>query len=886
GRVVMANQEASRLLGATPLPNRSFRRLLAGRPAGTLRRMRRRLLAGDGQVTGRLTLRRNAGPPLTLEVTVNRVTRQGEELYVCLLGEALQQATADLAESEGQKAAILEAAVDAIVILDRQGLITGFNPAAERIFGHKRESIIGLSLVDQLIPARDRDRQRTNLTRLMECGCAKQLERPMEVTALRADGSEIPLEVAIAAIGPPPRPLWVAYCRDISERHQREEELRLTRDQAESASRAKSEFLATMSHEIRTPLNAILGTLTLLQDTPLNEEQRNFAETAQESGKALLTLINDILDFSKIEAGRLVLEETDFDLVSLVEGVAELLAPRAHGRHIELSTLIEPSVPTWLRMDAGRLRQVLLNLAGNAIKFTRKGGVALTVELAAARQEQVQLRFTVADTGIGIAQADQHKLFEKFTQIGPSHARRYGGTGLGLAICRSLVELLGGEIGFQSLVSQGSRFYFTVNARQASPEHRPSTQYLPRLLAGLRVLIVEDNSVSRRSHLRLLRGWGVEASAQPNGLAALEALEDARQAGEAFQTVLIDQWLADMSGEELGRTIQERETLSDTRLIMMAVMGTPSIHSRVRRLGFDAALVKPVRQNSLFRWLGMVNDLLPREPGDETLEEPPEAPIARRGRLLLAEDSHANQLVATAMLTKAGFQVDTASDGMEAVQAVRTLDYDLVLMDLWMPEMDGFEATAEIRQLPGERSRLPVVAMTANAMSGDRERCLNAGMNDYLTKPIDRRQLLLVLDKWLGHRYEIPPNRCKQPASPSSGTTVDGVLDPTILAQLRADTDGALLGRVVGIFVQEARQRLVQLTTALERGDWQRLQREAHTLKSGAGTFGALELQDHARRLDEACRKDDHKQALTLASTIGNTASRALAALEQQFVER
>ncbi len=887
GTIVRFNPAAERLSGyrAREVLGQHYRVLLPAETLAALEGMDPgRLLTRDAAAT-EVAVRRKDGALVTVEVTVSGFELDGVRRFAAIVRDVSgrKQAETQLRASESLKAAMLEAALDAVITIDERGRLLEFNPAAERIFGYHRAEVLGRPLVELLIPPRLRAAHEAGFARALETG--EVSGRRIEVSAQRADGTEFPAELAIAPLRLGPTRLFTAFLRDITERRCAEEELRIAKEQAESASRAKSEFLATMSHEIRTPMNAVLGTLTLLLDTPLSEEQRNFAETASESGQALLTIINDILDFSKIEAGRLDLEYADFDLVQMVEGVAELLAPRAHAKHIEIATLIAPGTPRRLNADAGRLRQVLLNLTGNAVKFTRKGGIALVVSQADAGPEGApRLRFEIADTGIGIQQAAQARLFEKFSQSDPSHSRKYGGTGLGLAISRRLAELMGGEIGFSSQPGSGSTFWFTLPLQ---PPRVPLSEPVPDLaqLAGIRVLVVEDNPVSRRLRERELAGWGLAVAAAVNGTEALAALRDAHAAGRPFDVALIDQWLADMQGEKLGRLILDEPVLEGTALILMATMGTPSITNRVRKLGFHASLTKPVRQSSLFRWLCVaigVRDAEETRLSEETLEasaaaEAEVAP-ARAGKLLLVEDSPVNQVVAIAMLKKAGYAVDAVGNGLEAVRAVRGSVYDLVLMDLAMPEMDGFEATAEIRRLAPPRGRIPIVAMTANALPGDRERRLDAGMDDYLTKPIDRAQLLAALEHWLVRSAEVRT----EPAEPPP----EAVLELDTLAELEADTDAETLERIVGLFVDETRGRLDAIDAALAGGDWPRLQREAHTLKSSAGTFGARALAAHARSLNDACRAADYAAAARLAHGIRTVALPALEALERQMEAR
>jgi CheY-like chemotaxis protein/HPt (histidine-containing phosphotransfer) domain-containing protein len=657
----------------------------------------------------------------------------------------------------------------------------------------------------------------------------------------------------------------VAVIRDISERKQFEAELHSAKEQAETTSRAKSDFLANMSHEIRTPLSAILGTLSLLLETSLTKKQRSFAETAHESGKALLTIVNDILDFSRIEAGRLRLEAVNFDVVQTVESIAELLSIRAYNKRIEIVTFIHPDVPRWLRADEGRLRQILLNLAGNAIKFTRSGGVAIEVSFVKGEAERLWLRFEVTDTGIGIPQTMQDKLFERFCY---SQSRKEEGAGLGLAISRRLVEMMGGEIGFSSSEGQGSIFWFTLVCTPASLTLPLST--LPSL-AGLRVLLVEENPVSLRIHERQLRAWHMEVTGVDSGSAALRLLHESCWQDSPFDVVLIDQWLPDVSGEELGITLSHLPALANTHPILMTVMDASTISARIRKVGFYASLTKPVRQASLYRWVGVSAGLLKdssleSEVTKKTSAEATRRP-QRRGRLLLVEDDQVNQAVAVTMLEKVGYQVDTVNNGVKAIKAVRTAAYDMVLMDLAMPEMDGIEATEQIRRLPGQAGQIPVIAMTASALPENRDRCIAAGMNDYLTKPIDRTQMLAVIDRWL---------------SAAQGELVAGDgehLDLQVLQQLAADTNPDMLSQLIGLFIEQTHGRLDQMAKACASRDWEYLQREAHALKSSSGTFGAERLQDHSRRLEEACQQGNSTVALALTDSLKDIASPVLVVL-------
>jgi len=740
--------------------------------------------------------------------------------------------------------AVLHYSPAAIVTIDMDDRIVSTNPAFDILFGYTKGEVIGQNL-DNLVSPKNTE-EAIQFTRDAKGG---KLVHGYS-NRYRKDGT--PVEVEISGV---PVKIGEQHVGTLAIYHDISELMNATRA-AEAADRAKSDFLANMSHEIRTPMNGIIGMIELLKTTPLDAEQRDYVNTANESADSLLALINEILDFSKIEAGQVTIENIDFNLRAMVESVARTLAARAEAKGVEMVCMVNRDVPSRVNGDPTRLRQILVNLVGNAIKFTSQGEIVIRAMVEDKIGEDTRLLFSITDTGIGIPMERQKAIFERFVQVDSSSTRKYGGSGLGLTISSELVKMMGGEIGVQSEPGQGSTFWFTVVTHKPTEEGtRPLV--IPMDLKNLSVLVVDDNQTNRSIISKIVGGFGCEVSQASTGNQALTILRNNQLRGNPTRLVLLDMQMPDMDGEQVLRAIKVDPELRKTAVVILTSMGHRGDASRLESMGCSGYLLKPIRQKELFNTILAVM-------GQQTDQKSPAATIVTRHTLdevaqeetiiLLAEDNPINQKLAVRLLQKVGYTVDVAENGLQAIDAVQKKHYSLVLMDIQMPEMDGLEATQKIRALPGENGKVPIIAMTAHAMESDRQKCLQIGMNDYLSKPLNIDEVLAKVKQY-SEQGVVPLHQSAPKAKAPDKNDSQGPLYDLQAALPRFGGSVNTFYEFLGAFLKHQDKNIEEMEKALQIKDAQKVAFFSHSIRGAAANFEVSSIRDLAEEIENNSRK-------------------------------
>ena len=791
-----------------------------------------------------------------------------------------RQAEKELKESEEQLQAIMDNSPAVIFLKDVQGRYILINRRFEKLFHVTKQEVAGKTAHD-VFPREMADAFRAHDLRVFEADAALESEE----LAPHDDNLHTYLSIKFPLRDSAGVPYAICgISTDITERKRMEADLAKARDAALESTRQKAEFLANMSHEIRTPMNAVIGMSGLLLDTTLTADQREFAETVRSSAEALLTLINDILDFSKIEAGKLTFETMDFDLPGAVEGAVDLVAEAAQAKGVELFSLVYSDVPAQLRGDPGRLRQVLTNLLSNAVKFTDQGEVIVRVTKDSEIDDWAVLRFAVSDSGIGIREDAQRRIFGAFSQADGSTTRRYGGTGLGLAISKQLVEMMGGVMGVESAPGSGSTFWFTAKF-QKQPEETTRRKTPRAHLEGLRVLVVDDNATNRALVHHQITSWGMRNGSAASGEEALRDLRREAAARDPYDIAILDMQMPEMDGLMLARAIKSDPAIKETRLLMMTSLGRRD-DVAIREAGVEVCLTKPVKQSHLLDCLAtLVGEGTVPQKRAATVTSANAAERRQQLRILVAEDNIVNQRVALRQLQRLGYTADAVANGKEVLDALDRISYDIVLMDCQMPEMDGYEATKEVRRREGDSRHATIIAMTANALEGDRERCLAAGMDDYISKPVKQDVLSAMLERWTQADDQRGASSLlanwSQPESPT-------VIDASMVAELRAlqtSAEAHFFNHLIDLFIEETPARLAAMRTALGQADSQSLAHEAHALKGSCAHLGATRMSALCEILEEQGRGGSTAGASALLPVLEEEFDRVRTALDAEKIK-
>ena len=821
-----------------------------------------RALEERGEVRGfETTWRRRDGT--ALHVSLNATTSRDENNAVVSYEGTVEDITnrkhaqEEVRETRERYRQLVENANDIIYRCDAHGNFTYVNPTVRKILGYTEQELIGKHFLDLIAPEH---------RELAEAFYRVQFQTKtpntyFEFPVIAKNGATVWMgqNVQTVVTGQ-----WIlgfqAVSRDISERKRMESELAKARDEALESARVKSEFLANMSHEIRTPMNGVIGMTDILLGTRLTPEQKESAITIRHSAEALLTLVDDILDLSKIEAGKLEIKSTDFDLDELVDNITDVFAERVAAKGLKFRAIIYPNVHRHLHGDALRLRQVLLNLVGNAVKFTESGEVSLSVMQDAGSGEDTELWFLVNDTGIGITQADQERLFTPFTQADGSTTRRFGGTGLGLAISRQLVDMMGGRIGVASVPAEGSTFWFTGRFKK---DVRPDVTSRHAALAGVRAVLLDSTELNRLVLRRHLNSSSVSVEEVASGEAAIAALRTAKIDGRPFDVIVLEMQLGATDGISVARMIRADLLIRDTPIVLVTAIGRrKSDVEFFKSEGIETFVMKPVRRAQLASAIAQVVRRIPEEPEEASRPRPPEEKTTRK-EILVVEDNPVNQKVAVGQLRTLGYDADVVSNGNDALDAIRHESYELIFLDCQMPDIDGYDVARTIRSMEKGGRRVPIVAMTAHAMEGEREKCLAAGMDDYLTKPVSMQRLSSMLVRWLGARAE--------------------VVDMEKMAGLQqlAKANPSFMRDITALFREDALLRLHELRDSLSAANAERVARAAHSLKSSSGNIGASRMYSLCATIESTAKQGKLDGIGEMVEQLGTELERALTALAQ-----
>ncbi len=796
-----------------------------------------------------------------------------------------QRAQEALNESEGLLRLLLDSTAEAIFGIDHDGRITFCNPATLRFLGHKNGTeLLGMTAHNVM----HHSHSDGTFYPIEECPIVDSRVMGVRVHSdeevfWRANGTSFAAEYWAYPIRRDGEVVGaVVTFLDITERKRAQAALLEAKEAAEAGSRAKSEFLANMSHEIRTPMNGIIGMTELTLDTQVTPEQRDYLNLVKSSADSLLHVINDILDFSKIEAGKLELEKTEFEIRDLFRDILKTLAQRTGDKPLEVCARVSPKVPRALIGDPTRLRQIVVNLVGNAIKFTEEGNIVLDTELESSTGDGARLHISVSDTGMGIPIEKQNVIFDSFAQVDGSTTRRFGGTGLGLTISRQLVDLMGGRIWVESEIGKGSTFHFTCNLQCGTAAASRQEQVAGRTLPGVNVLVVDSNEINRKIFSEMLKNWGMNAVQAESGRGALELLQTAKNAGHAFAIVLLDAEMPEVDGFQIFQQIQSDPGLAGTAILLLSMKRQLADRERCREIGAKYYLTKPIGQSELL-------DAILLSLGQDAIEEGMidpltllrEKPKSRLLNILLAEDNAVNQKLAMRLLEKAGHRISLARTGLEAIAAWESAadpEFDLLLMDIQMPELDGMEATAAIRSREKNSGKhIPIVAMTAHAMRGDKEKCLANGMDGYVSKPIHPTALFAEIDRCLG------ASEGSNPVTENIHNSEELIDRESLLERVEGDRE--LLTEMIHLFQEDVPKILSTMHESLERGDMAVLERTAHSLKGATSNLSAKLAAAAAMKLEKDAKNNDAESGKKSLAEVERAMNLLLPALSDLCVE-